>query len=606
MPRPPAAPDRRVPYWLSVALSAALLGGITIAFVLFVLPQRYVLQGGLRASGVSFPTGAVPFAPREVTMRSKPAAAPGDSPEPEESMRLDADGSWDSTVIRASTASFDSTTVAVVPDTARDSLVVEDTDAAAALSRDQPVDTLEEARQAYAGGDVEQARSLYESAIASPDGDGRHDPDLLLEWADVLQFGLEDASGALDVLRSRSTLVRPTPEERFRMAQLMVWTGAEAEARDELLALLEEDSELTDAWALLGDLERWAGSRVAAASAYRTALALDSGHETAVEGQSALRADTERAVGFVDVEQVAPGFTHVSDSDGFRRTELRASSTHLPFPDVVSIEVGLRRIEGFNAIGAASVDRGGFVEGTLARWWREGGVRGSVTLGAEHLDLSGTTFVLGAGVQARELSGWNFDASIRSQSAQALTSTLESVAAGLRSNQLRVDLYRGLPASFELSATLDATRLSSSASDQIPSSSVDRLGSGVAVSRLITPWLRTGVTSRLVAFSDAAPIVTGRRLFWDPHAFWSSGVMVELRTPPEDRRVSAYLRSTPGIAIGRERHEESFSSARQLELEGGLRIHAGRSTLSADLFHARGREGGYASRGVNVGLEVRH
>lgn len=85
---------RRVPYWVSYALTAGALLAITGALVLVVLPSRYALVADLRESGVSFPTktDAVAFpVPRREPLIQPPAPAVAREPGPAEQLWLDLD-----------------------------------------------------------------------------------------------------------------------------------------------------------------------------------------------------------------------------------------------------------------------------------------------------------------------------------------------------------------------------------------------------------------------------------------------------------------------------------------------------------------------------------
>ncbi len=77
MPARPATKPRRLPYWISFTAFTLFLGGLTVAFVLGVLRQRFVLHAGLRESGVSFPTGPAPFTVQERAMVRPNLAIPG-------------------------------------------------------------------------------------------------------------------------------------------------------------------------------------------------------------------------------------------------------------------------------------------------------------------------------------------------------------------------------------------------------------------------------------------------------------------------------------------------------------------------------------------------
>ncbi len=684
MPRPPAPKRQRIPYWLSMLLTTAILAGTTLLFVLVILPQRFILQGGLRSSGVSFPATALAFSTEDPVMRparirppepdpqtAPPAVVPVPGPaerlwdavtplvaggEPERAIPLfreylDAYPEDDDVrtefgialiragevaeaeaelreVIRRSAGSrarlelarllaagdrFDEALVvaAAIPSSAPEAVEAQrlareilqlrapaDTEVAAGeVQTELPApDTPERARQAVQEGDLELARSLYAQLLAESPADA----ELLLEWADVLQFHLDDPAEALRVLRLRSGLVRTDAMERFRIGQLLVWTGDEEGAEHELRRVVAEAPDHADAWALLGELNRWAGRRQASAEAYRTALALDPANEIALPGSEALAEDTRRAVRSVDTPASGPSLTFFSDSDGFRRTEVRGATTLLPYPGVVAITVGYRQLEGFDLLGTERTDQGGFVEVTGARWWHEGSLRGALTVGADRTALAGVEATLEARLQLVEVRGWNLQGSALHGPAHPLTSTLESVEAGLRADRIRLDLFRRLPGAIELSGYGEGVRFSGAGDP------VHRTGAGVALGRSLGPWVRAGVTSRYVALSDAAPLLGERRLFWDPRSFWSNGVMLELRTPPERGPLALYLRGTPGIALARERESTGVERVGQFEAEAGLRYHRERFSLSADLFRGRGRDGGYTSRGFALGMEVRH
>lgn len=64
---------RRIPYWVSFAVLTLLLGGGTAAFVLGVLPRRFVLQTGLKESGVGFPSRTPEFGPERRAPLVRPA-----------------------------------------------------------------------------------------------------------------------------------------------------------------------------------------------------------------------------------------------------------------------------------------------------------------------------------------------------------------------------------------------------------------------------------------------------------------------------------------------------------------------------------------------------
>ena len=431
-----------------MAATTLFLGGVTVAFVLIVLPRRFVLQGDLRASGVSFPTGFVPFGPPEVTLRppSVPpaivepraaveragratAAQPGGARTDTNRPAPQAPPSPIDVNVGASASADDNIAVSSPP---RD---------AATLDSDTAQAPLDLARIALANNDIDESVLRYAEALEADPDNG----DLLLEWADVLQYRAEDFTGALQVLERRAELIEPSAAERFRMAQLHVWTGNEEGAEPHLLAALALEPDTPDAWALLGDLHRWETRRAEAAGAYRRALELDPDEPVALAGLDLLRLDTERAVSAIDAPRVGPTITFFDDSDGFERLEVTAYGSYLPFPEVVELKVGLRRLEGLNAVGELAADEGGLFEGTVARWWSEGEFRAAVTVGAETSDLGGTDVIYGVRLDGRDLNGWNLEGTFRSAPAHRLTQTLTSAAVGVRAHQFGLGFYKAFP-----------------------------------------------------------------------------------------------------------------------------------------------------------------
>jgi tetratricopeptide (TPR) repeat protein len=82
-----AEPAKPVRYALGFAATAITLVGLTLVLVLVVFPRRFVLDSGLRESGLSFPSTAAPFAPPPEVPRpavAKAVIAPPPRPGPAE------------------------------------------------------------------------------------------------------------------------------------------------------------------------------------------------------------------------------------------------------------------------------------------------------------------------------------------------------------------------------------------------------------------------------------------------------------------------------------------------------------------------------------------
>ena len=80
MARKPDGGSSSPRYFLGFGFTAVLLTGATLLLVLVVLPRRYVLNAGLRESGVSFPSEAAPFLPPEELRTEAPPRPPPPPP----------------------------------------------------------------------------------------------------------------------------------------------------------------------------------------------------------------------------------------------------------------------------------------------------------------------------------------------------------------------------------------------------------------------------------------------------------------------------------------------------------------------------------------------
>jgi tetratricopeptide (TPR) repeat protein len=424
-------------------------------------------------------------------------------------------------------------------------------------------------------------------------------PDRLVEWANVFQYGLEDQERALEILRERMGMEPEDMALRLRFARVLAWTGREADAADVLDGLLVDAPDSAEGWALLGDLRRWDGARLDAAEAYDRALHLEPAQEQALVGREALRVATERAIWSGEDPGVGPTLIYFRDSEGFRRLELSARGSLLrEGREGLGLRTGFRRVDGTRPDGFADHEVGGFVELELYRWWRQGTVRGSVTLGGERLGSGGLEPIVGAALEAGQLSGWNLEATYRHGRAYPILSTLESVDPLVRADRVAVSV-NGRPARrWSLSGEGDVASLRGA------EVSTWRLGLGASVHRDLTPALRVGLASRVLTFTEAAPVPLERRLYWDPEVFWTTTVPVELRTT-DTTPWSAYARLSSGMGLVRERTTDSDDWVAQFEGQVGARYMGDRTSFDTNLFSTRGREGEYNALGVSLSLTFR-
>lgn len=749
MPDPGEGKRRRVPYWLSFSLITLVLGGLTAAFVLVVLPQRFVLQAGLRESGISFPARLPSFGPVEgvaVPPRPLPTPPPPGVAEAfwaevtpllrdgrhREALPLFADylverpedadvwreygialsragrgGEAEAALTRAAELSGDrrarlelarrlrergatdralalyrglvterptdlvlrhefaralawseryeeaaeeyNALVAEAPGSAvyrmefgrtlywagrageaariladlpegspewsettelRARLAAQlaaeegppepavqtarEGDGVPRTAADSAEDRLRRAREALAAGELERAREEYRAAAEMRP----EDAELWREWADVLQYRLEDMEGARAALLHLAEFVDLQPEERLRLARLHAWTGREDRALAEVTALLQEEPEQAEAWALRGDLQRWRGNRHEAARAYERALTLSPQVEGAGDGLAAVREETERAVASRERVGIGPELQLFRDSEGYRRLDLSGRWSALHPNGALVARTGYRRLEGFGLGGARQVEEGAFGEVELSRWWREGSLRAAVSGGAERMEPFGVEPTFGLSLETRSPSGFSLEAAYHHGAAYPLATTLESVVEAVRADELRVAANHDLGRGWSAGASGEAASLRGGGTDNW------RLGGGVSLFRRITPAFRLGVSSQLLGYADAAPVPATRRLYWDPRSYWATVAILELSLP-ERNGWSAYGGLRPGIAVVEERAPGEPGTVPQLSTEAGLRYRSDRFSLSTDAFYLRGREGDYNAFGIGTTFSVR-
>jgi len=458
------------------------------------------------------------------------------------------------------------------------------------------VDTLlEGARRAVVDRDFTLAGRRYRALLArNPD-----DANLWLEWADVLQYQMQDLAAARDALHHLGTLRPLTWDERFRLAQLLAWTGDEAEAKAELRALLREDSTSVPAWTLLGDLYRFENDRFAARDAYRSALALRPADPQAVTGMKELGRQTTELITARERPSAGPEVLYFSDSDHFRRLDLGARAAFQWGSTVLVARAGHRTLDGFALNGTAASEAGPYVEVELAQWQRLGTVRASVAAGLEHLEASGTEPTLAVRLAVPDAGGTSIEGAYEHGPAFHRTVTLESVLGAIRSDHLEASAFRGLGGGWSLAGSGAATSLHGAGETNW------RFTGFMTLRRQLSTPISVALTSQLLTFTDPAPVLESRRLYWDPRLFVSSGLQVEARFRTTSG-LDAYGRFTGGAGLVRERTLSTTDLVPQFSTEAGLRYDTRRITLNGGLAYLRGREGAYHSFGANVSLGVRY
>ncbi len=454
---------------------------------------------------------------------------------------------------------------------------------------------IEQARRAVWVQDFERASVLYRRAISRDPSD----PGLWLEWADVQQLHLQDLAAARDALIQVGRLRNLTTAERFRLAQLYSWTDREQSAESIVLALLYDDPDYTEAWVLLGDLYSWQGRRIAAAKAYRQALARAPTNEEAQLGLASVRQQTADAIREREKPRAGPELLLFHDSDGFLRFDAVASASYAWSNASAVVRSGYRRIEGAALDGSPAAERGPFLEAEIARWWRMGTVRTSVATGFENFDGSGTEPTFEVRAEMPDVDGTALTAFYRHGRAFPQTVTLESVLGGLLTDQLEASFFRRLDASWDLSGATSVAALHGTDENNV------RLHLAFTARRALTPLLNAAFTSQVLTFGKAAPVLQGRRLYWDPSLFWSNGLQFGVSSVT-DRPLQLSVRITPGMALMKERANGTLDLVPQLGTEGGVGYETDRISFQADAMYLLGREGDYSSLGAKIQLAIKY
>jgi cytochrome c-type biogenesis protein CcmH/NrfG len=444
--------------------------------------------------------------------------------------------------------------------------------------------TVERARRAVGEEDYALAATMYNSALIRYP----HDAGLWLEWTDFLQDHAVDMEGARDALLHLATLRDLSSEEEFRLAQLYMWTEQEDRSRDLLVEFLAENPDHADAWALLGDLYQWQGSTLAAADAYERALALSPTHEQATIGLATVRLQVAELIAERESPRAGPEVYYFQDSDDFERLDLGAQASFLWSNTTMMVRGGYRSVHGTQVDGTLGTERGAFAEVEIGYWWRLGTIRTSVTTGAEQFDVSGTEPTLGARVEVPDMNGTAVQVTFTHGRAFSQTATLGSIRADLLSDDLQASAFRQISERWSVSGNAGLGALHGTG-DANP-----RINAAVTARRAISQILDGAIVSYFITLGDSAPSTQGQRLYWDPAAFWSNSLQLDLHTAPVNQW-RAYARLTPGLALVDERTASGVDLVPQLSSEAGLSLDTDRLRFNTDVAFLRGREGEYNS-----------
>jgi len=472
----------------------------------------------------------------------------------------------------------------------------------------------ERARRALAEGAYEEAAELYREAL----DEGPQSPEVWIEYADLLQYRIEDLPSARSALLEAHARAGPDVARSlaYRLAQLDAWTGHPGVAARRLERLLEEGpsgveetADLPDraeVHAFLGDVRRWDGERLGAVSAYERALAADSANERARSGIEALRelvADEEYAAERPRLEGDA---SSIEDSDDYARLDLAAEAVRRTGNWFVRTRTGSRWLQGRDLLGASDDLQGFVVEVESARWWRWGTLRTAVEMGWENVRSGDAELSFAASLRTIGIGGIDADLGYEHGPAYPLTSTLESALGGVTQDRLTAGVRRSLDPRWTVSLAIDAARLEADSDDVGAevggvSGTSTRLEAAATLLREVTPSFQLGLDARAMRFTDGAPLADGRSLFWDPEAVVSAGLVMRWEQALSGRwGWSASLR--PGLAHLSERRIEGTELVPHLSAEASLLRVGERFRSEVGAFYRQGRFDGYRSYGLRLSV----
>jgi tetratricopeptide (TPR) repeat protein len=485
------------------------------------------------------------------------------------------------------------------------------TDVAAALAVPAPDEEeptpLARALRARNDGDLDAAEGLFRAALsASPD-----DAETWEAWADFLQYEREDYPGARDALLQVEALDGATAARELRLARLELWSGDAGPAEARLTRLVADLSDGTiepgsgdpgalraEALALGGDLRRWDGDRVAADLRYRAALAETPALPAATEGLEALRRDVARVIDREERPGAGVAVSGLADTDDYGRLELAGEGSLVRGPWVVRVDGGHRWLEGVDLSGGTGTLRGGYGSVETARWWRQGTLRTALRGGVDGVGTTEAT--MGAEVRLLLPGGGRVEASWDRGPAYMVLGTLQSRLAAYTQDQVRVQASRRLGAVWTVAGDVQVARLSS---DLVGVDDPTRVSVAGSMSREVGPGVTWGGELRALLFTEAAPEMGGRPLFWDPEGVVSGGPYLAL-----DRPISSAWRIRGRLAAGAALLDEARIDepawAPQLAAEGGVGYDGSGLRATADLFYLQGQFRGYRSWGLRLRLST--
>jgi hypothetical protein len=261
------------------------------------------------------------------------------------------------------------------------------------------------------------------------------------------------------------------------------------------------------------------------------------------------------------------------------------------------VTAGYRRLEGIDLAGLDSSDDGFFGNAEVARWWSEASLRTAIRVGIDQLDQSGTEPTFGLAIEKFSAAGNSLSLRFDHSPAYLLAATLESALAEVVADHFEVAGFKALGDDWGLAASADLALFDGGGLTNT------RFGGGATISRRLSPLFTAEFGTRLIGFSDPAPVI-GRRLYWDPTVFWSNTIGLSVKSFPEVG-FGYRARIIGGAAWSDERDQVATRWVPQVGIDGGIRWIGNRTTLDLGAYYRRSREDEYSAFGLDLTLRLR-
>jgi tetratricopeptide (TPR) repeat protein len=385
------------------------------------------------------------------------------------------------------------------------------------------------------------------------------------------------------------------PALRLEVAQVLVWSGKEKEAEQELRTVVAERPRDAVALKLLGDLSLWHANYDAASSYYARALEADPMTDGVHEGLAAAAAGKEQARLASLPRPVPDGYSATlegfSDNQKFRWLTTRASRGFHAGSSRFMASVAQLAFEG-SPTGALSRNTGASLrlDGAFPL-----GTRGRLDLvaGGESYAAVRSFALFGGGVTVFDIAGMQAALDYRHQPAVVRAATFAALQARATSDMLAVSVGRTRGA-WSAAARVEGERFASTVGG------ANRIAGSATLTRTLTPKLAASIGLSALRVDRPSPVLPGwGNIVWAPSSYVEPTVGLAYRAPLAPGW-SATVGAQAGYGFARERAgDQRYGTGAQPigSLTGELQTDRGQWTVSAG-----GSFGGALLRGYRAAM----